>query len=121
MKIIIAVFAILISLSSTAADRWLERDYQKSWCGARADLIAIEYRLSDKTRVDCLLEEYALEVDWDYKWAESIGQSLFYALMTRKKPAVLLILGPRGERYLKRLEFVTHHYGITVFTVEKRQ
>ncbi len=120
MKILIVVFSFLISLSAIASDRWLERDYQNDWCTARPGLIAIEYRLPEKTRVDCLFEDYALEVDWDYKWAESIGQSLYYAMMTGRKPAVLLILGPRGEHYLKRLKFVTHHYGIKVFTVEKR-
>lgn len=120
---IIAFLAIVLSSCApvAAANKWHERQYQESWCGARPDLISIEYRLPDMTRVDCLFEDYALEVDWDYKWAESIGQSLYYALMTGKKPAVLLILGPKGERYLKRLKFVAHQYGITVFTVEKRK
>jgi len=120
MKTLIAVFALALSISSTAADKWHERQYQESWCGARSDLIAIEYRLPDKTRVDCLFEDYALEVDWDYKWAESIGQSLYYAQMTNKKPAVLLILGPKSDRYLKRLKFIADQYDITVFTVVKR-
>lgn len=117
---IIAFLALVIALPVIAADKWHERQYQESWCGARSDLIAIEYRLPDKTRVDCLLNDYALEVDWDYKWAESIGQSLYYAKMTGKQPAVLLILGPKGERYLKRLQLIADHYCITVFTVEKR-
>ena len=121
MRIIIAVFALLISLSATASKQWLERDYQQAWGSAQPGLIAIEYRLPDNSRVDCLFQDYAVEVDWHHKWAEAIGQSLFYAMMTGRKPAILLIIGPQGERYLKRLKFVTLHYGIRVFTVEKRQ
>ncbi len=121
MKIIIAVLVLLLSVPTMASIRWLERDYQDEWCSAQPDLIAIEYQLPDKTRVDCLFKDYALEVDWDYKWAESIGQSLYYARMTGRKPAILLILGPRGQRYLRRLKFVTDHYGIRVFTVRKQQ
>ncbi len=121
MRTIIAVYALLFSLSTSASNQWLERDYQDAWCSAQPGLIGIEYRLPDNTRVDCLFQDYAVEVDWDYKWAEAIGQSLFYAMMTGKKPAILLIVGPRGKRYLNRLKFVTQHYGIRVFTVEKRQ
>lgn len=121
MKTLIVVFTLLLSVSVTAAGKWHERNYQEDWCTKRPGLIGIEYRLPDKTRVDCLFEDYALEVDWDYKWAESIGQSLYYAEMTGKKPAVLLILGPKSDRYLKRLIFIADRYGIKVFTVEKRQ
>ena len=50
-----------------------------------------EYRLWDKTRVDMLTRYEAIEVDWAHKWAEGIGQSLYYAQVTRKRPALLLL------------------------------
>lgn len=52
----------------------------------------MEYKLEDNTRVDCLTPDYAVEFDFASKWAESIGQSLYYAQKTKRKPAVVLIM-----------------------------
>ena len=77
----------------------------------------VEVVLSDKTRVDCLTDEYAIEFEWAKKWAESIGQSLYYAEMTGKKPAIaIIILSPDDERYIKRIEKVDK--GITIFKIK---
>jgi len=77
-----------------------EKDYVKLTCTGQ-----IEYVLEDSTRVDCLSEEYAIEYDWAKKWAESVGQSLYYAKMTGRKPAVALILeSERDEKYVKKIE-----------------
>ncbi|MFH1027609.1 MAG: hypothetical protein V1791_06370 [Pseudomonadota bacterium] len=35
---------------------------------------------------------YAVEVEYAHKWAEAIGQSLYYSRMTGKKPGVVLIM-----------------------------
>lgn len=51
----------------------------------------LEHRLSSGGRVDCLDSEYAIEVDYADKWAEAIGQSLYYAASTQRKPAVILL------------------------------
>jgi len=50
-----------------------------------------EVRLIDGTRADLLSESYAIEVDWSVKWAESIGQSLYYGVMTNRSPGIILI------------------------------
>lgn len=76
----------------------------------------IEVRLDDGTRVDCLTSEYAVEVEFAQKWAESIGQSLYYAERTGKKPGVLLIMGKDDQRYLTRLETVAVKSNIKVWT-----
>ena len=80
-----------------------ERWYQERWCKAHNGIM--EYRLSDGTRVDCLTDEYAVEVEFAEKWAEAIGQALYYAAMTGRKPAILLIMerGERDRRYLERI------------------
>ncbi len=76
-----------------------EKDYVNTYCKG-----VTEYTLPDKTRVDCLTEEYAIEFEWASKWAESVGQSLYYAKMTDKKPAVAIIMkSPKDERYIKRI------------------
>ena len=94
-----------------------ERYYQEKMCKKLDGLV--EYRLKDKTRVDCLTDDYAIEVDFAKKWAEGIGQALFYALMTGKEPAVGLIVGAKDARYLKRLRKVADKFDIEVFVLEK--
>lgn len=77
--------------------------YVTQWCGqnfGRKEAI-----LWDMTRVDCLTKDYAIEFDFAKKWAESVGQSLYYAKMTNKKPAVVLILSNWADlRFVKRVE-----------------
>jgi hypothetical protein len=77
----------------------------------------VEVRLWDDTRVDLLSERYAIEVDWAPKWAESIGQALYYAELTRKQPAILLLIkDDANERhFVYRAQTVCAKYGIRVF------
>lgn len=80
-----------------------EAYYVENWCspsfGRR------EFVLADKTRVDCLAKDYAIEFDFAKKWAESVGQSLYYSKMTGKLPAVALILTNEDDmKYVKRVE-----------------
>ena len=92
--------------------KYKEADYVNSYCKG-----IIEYRLPDKTRVDCLTDEYAIEFDWASKWAESIGQSLYYAKQTGKKPAVAIIMKkPSDEHYIKRIEAIGQD--ITIFRIK---
>jgi len=81
----------------------------------------MEYVLKDKTRVDCFSDEYAMEVDFAKKWAESIGQSLFYAEMTGKKPAIGLIIGKKDAKYVKRIKRVTDKFNIKIFKIDKME
>lgn len=65
----------------------------------------MEYRLNDKTRVDCLTDTLAVEFDFANKWAECIGQALYYGRQTNRQPACVLIMerGEKDMKYLKRL------------------
>jgi len=82
----------------------------------------IEYRLPDKSRVDCLTDEYAIEYDWAKKHDECIGQALRYAVVTGRKPAcVLIIKSPDDLRYLSRFEQSTTFVNVRLFTVEALQ
>lgn len=104
------LFLLLSSLPLAYAKT--EADYVNMTCQGE-----IEYVLPDKTRVDCLTDEYAIEYDWARKWAESVGQSLYYAKMTNKKPAVVLIMKKSNdEKYIQRLEFLD--LGIKVYRLK---
>jgi hypothetical protein len=94
-----------------------EKFYQTQFCNDMKG--EMEVILEDRTRVDCLTDEYAIEVDFAKKWAESIGQSLFYAEITSRKPAIVLIIGKKDQRYITRLKRVTDKLNIKVFLINK--
>jgi len=94
-----------------------ERYYQTKFCNKLNG--KMEVRLKDKTRIDCLTDKYAIEVDFAKKWAEGIGQSLYYGYMSGRQPAVALICGKNDERFLKRLEKVAKKENIKIFIIQK--
>ncbi|WP_321367633.1 hypothetical protein [uncultured Desulfuromusa sp.] len=115
---LVGVFILILTmvLPARAAHLYHEKHYQQIWCDAARGIT--EYRLPDATRVDCLLDEYAVEFDFASKWAESIGQALYYGYMTDSKPGVVLILEKESDsRYLDRLKLVADKQNITVWTM----
>lgn len=78
-----------------------------------------EVVLNDLTRVDIVTDTFAIEVDFAKKWAESIGQSIYYALELNKKPGILLIVdGNKDDRYVRRLMNVAIKCNITVWLMD---
>lgn len=94
-----------------------EKYYQTKMCNEFGG--KTEYILFDKTRVDCLTDEYAIEVDFAKKWAEGIGQSLYYAEITKKKPAIALIVGEGDEKYLNRIKTVAEKFDIKIIVLDR--
>ena len=117
-KAILLLLVLLLTIGKCfAAHQYLEKDYQNYWCKANNGIT--EYRLADKTRIDCLTKNYAIEFDFANKWAESVGQSLYYALCTNKKAGIVLIMENQGKdiKYLKRLQEVAGKYNILIWTI----
>jgi hypothetical protein len=75
--------------------------YQRQFC---RDGIT-EHRTPDGCRVDCLLQHYAIEVEFASKWPEAVGQSLYYAQRTGRQAGIVLIIEKpsRDEIHLQRL------------------
>lgn len=125
MKTVIKDFLIIIGIALTV---WfLLSPWQCS--GAEPDEVRrlapkyeaeVEVVLWDRTRVDMVTATHAIEVDWADKWAEAIGQALYYADLTRKKPGiVLLVRDPNEEaRFIYRLQTVCVKRGID-FWIER--
>lgn len=119
-KLAIFLFALLIATFLRfhhVEGALLEKDYQKEWCTQAGGVT--EFVLDDKTRVDCLTDKYAIEFDYGHKWAEAIGQSVYYAIKTDRLPGVVLIVGPNDEKYVKRLRAVAEKTWIKVWTMPK--
>jgi hypothetical protein len=76
-----------------------------------------EYRLPDAARVDLLTDTEAIEVDYAKKWAEAVGQSLYYGLATGKKPAIILLTRdtPRDRMAVFRCKAVCEKYAIHLY------
>lgn len=73
----------------------------------------IEHRLLDRTRVDCLTDSHAIEYDFSHKWAEAIGQSLHYSLMTNRRAGIVLI-GSQEDPGFKRAKRIIKEYQLPV-------
>lgn len=116
---IMGLFLLIFFLHSSitlAANSHKEKDYQNVWCAQHNG--KIEYILDDNARIDCLTEDYAIEFDFAYKWAEAVGQALYYAVKTSKKPGIVIIIEKEGDkRSLKRLEILTDKYNIKLWTM----
>ena len=112
------LITLMIASCSSRSIKYNERYYQSKLCKTLNG--KMEYVLKDKTRVDCLTNKYAIEVDFAKKWAESVGQSLHYAHMTQKKPAIGLIVSKRDNRFLKRLQVISDKFDIKIYIIEKQ-
>lgn len=87
-----------------------EAEYVQNFCTGQ-----IEYRLWDATRVDCLMDDEAQEYDYGKKWAEAIGQALWYSMNTGTRAAVVLIIeDERDRRGLRRARAMIAHFNLPI-------
>tara|TARA_X000000368_G_C22492955_1_gene477185 strand:- start:168 stop:428 length:261 start_codon:yes stop_codon:yes gene_type:complete len=81
-----------------------------------------QFSTKDRTFVDCLTNDFAVEAEYDYNWKEAIGQSLHYAETTNKQAAILFIKRKETEKdYLNELNRVITKFQlpIRVFITEE--
>lgn len=118
MKNFMSIVLLVVFFAGCSHAKKREKYYQKEFCNAQNGVM--EYRLKDKTRVDCLTDEFAVEVDWAKKWAEAVGQSLYYAYMSHKRPAIVLIVRKKKDKkYIKRAKKLTVRYNIKLFIIDR--
>ena len=105
---------LILFISSAFAN---EADNVKYYCKQiKGD---IEYRLADKTRVDCLTKDTAYEFDFAKKFYEAIGQSLYYSIKTNKKAGIYLIIKDFNDfKYINRAIKVCTKYKIELSIVK---
>lgn len=104
------IISILLAINLYA----YEKDYQNIFCIQSNGII--EYRLYDRRRVDCLTSDYAIEVDYAYKYRDAISQSLEYAMDTNHKAGILLIVKNiyKDRKYLYRLNKFLKFYKLDI-------
>lgn len=75
----------------------------------------LEVRMWDGTRVDLMNSEYAFEVDFAHKWAEGVGQAVYYGHLTGKKPGLILLSQKNEARFVYRAQTTAAAAGVRVF------
>lgn len=111
LALALAILALLLASASLAETEREAAIRLAPKYGAR-----LEVALADGSRADMVTDLEAIEVDWARKWAEAIGQSLFYASMLQKRPAVMLLKSSdRDDRYVRRCKRVCDIHGITLY------
>ena len=92
MKKVLFLAIAILSLKQYCIGATLhsEKSYQMAWQEKYGGII--EYQNDDYTRVDVLTNTHAIEFDFAKKWAESVGQALYYQYKTGKRAKVILII-----------------------------
>lgn len=86
---------ILLAGPVFAAD---SKPYQVKYCAG----MELEKHVSFGGRVDCINDEYAIEVEWNKDWYEAVGQVLYYAAVENRKPGIILLC-PSSEVHAEGL------------------
>jgi hypothetical protein len=75
----------------------------------------IEFILDDGSRVDCETDTHSIEFDFGKKWAEAIGQTLYYSSKTGKQPGIVLIIAKENDwNNLEKIKNVAKKYGFDI-------
>ena len=114
MKVIAVSLTFLIcSLSCYAIEN--EAFYSDKFCTEMSG--QSEYILKDLSRVDCLTDTHAFEVDWadGMKVYEAIGQSLYYSTETGKLPGILLLIRKENsEKHIRKVQRVIETFELPI-------
>lgn len=115
--ITLALLALITPAICQAAHANPEKYYQNKWCQEHNG--QAEVTLPDETRADCITATHAIEFDFGKKWAEAIGQSLYYSLQTGKRAGIVLILdSPADRKYFIRINSTIQHFKLPIDTWE---
>lgn len=125
-KIFLLLLLSFYAVPVYAKRMYPEKVYQTQWCNAHKG--TMEYQIKSKNqglgRIDCLLSDMAVEVDFAKKWHECLGQALDYSAHTRRTPACLLIVeNPKDWKYVNRLRYTIQKKapGTRTFTIQPHQ
>ena len=112
---ILTFWAIVDGFSKKAFSKHavVESRYAHSWCLEHSGTSEVVF--DDKTRCDCVTETNAIEFDFAPKFAESIGQSLMYAIHTNKRAGIVLIIEkPEDSYFFERLQQIIEYHKLPI-------
>lgn len=107
-----AIYLLLLFIAVPSQAKNLESWYRDKYCIGKP-----EYRLHDRTRVDCLTKTHAVEYEFARKWSEGIGQSLGYAFETNKRAGIVLILERKEDyKHWIKMNSIIDYYKLPIDT-----
>ena len=113
LRVVASIVVPLSVFASASVCASNEAWYQQIWCEGQRGRAEVE--LPSGHRVDCLTQTHAIEMDFARKWPEAIGQSLHYAMLTGKRPGIVLIINTVRElRHFASARSVIEHYHLPV-------
>tara|TARA_Y100000768_G_C23507156_1_gene464184 strand:+ start:14 stop:394 length:381 start_codon:yes stop_codon:yes gene_type:complete len=117
-KLFLLIILFCLSFSAYAIEK--EEFYSKNFCEELSG--QSQFKLKDLSRVDCLTETHAFEVDWadGMKVYEAIGQALYYASQTDKKPGILLLIRKdNSEKHIRKIKEVIKYFDLDIELILK--
>ena len=123
--IAIVLIALFGFNSATAKAKSSKTSYDENYFNVRIakDLGGkAEVNIKHNRRADILTWNYAYETDWSHKaWSEGVGQALAYAMLTGKKPGIIVLVD-KAKGYNRDhkaiLKKLAKKYGIAVIVYE---
>ena len=112
-KLFLLIILFFLSFSAYAIEK--EEFYSNKFCEELSG--QSQFKLKDLSRVDCLTETHAFEVDWTdgMKVYEAIGQSLYYASQTGKKPGILLLIRKdNSKKHIRKVQEVISAFNLPI-------
>ncbi len=109
------ICTILVMLVHSVYALENEDYYNRQFCTQESG--QAEYKLPDRSRIDCLTDTHAYEADWadGLKVYESIGQSLYYAAETGKKPGILLLVRKKNsDKHIRKVKRVIENWSLPI-------
>ena len=117
-KLFLLILLFCLSFSAYAIEK--EEFYSNKFCEELSG--QSQFKLKDLSRVDCFTETHAFEVDWadGMKVYEAIGQALYYASQTDKKPGILLLIRKdNSEKHIKKIKEVIRYFDLDIELIIK--
>ena len=117
-NLFLLIILFFLSFSAFAIEK--EEFYSNKFCEELSG--QGEFKLKDLSRVDCLTETHAFEVDWadGMKVYEAIGQSLYYASQTDKKPGILLLIRKdNSKKHIRKIREVIRYFDLDINLIIK--
>ena len=111
------IFLLLFTVFAYAEVKYYSEDWHvRNWCPNPENVEVVQ---EDKTRVDCLTDDFAYEFDWPNKYNEAVGQSLGYSIRTGKRPGIVLIMRNENDiKYWNRLQEMILKFNLPIQTLK---
>jgi hypothetical protein len=107
------ILILLLTISNVnAKNKMLEKEYQAIDCEARGGKSEVTIKGG---RIDCETKYHVIEYDFANKWAECLGQIMYYSKMKNKIGLCVLIVENNSDyKYVKKLEEAISYHQVYI-------